>query len=403
MGPFPVVLFIPLALCLGGLPEERMTTSQIVDFYGYPIEEFESQTEDGYILKLQRIPFGKTPRGLSTSSKPVVFFQHGFIASSADWVTNLPHQSAAFVFADAGFDVWMGNVRGNVYSRGHVNKTKHFWEFSWDEFAKYDLPAMIDTVLNITGDDSLYYIGHSQGTEIMFAKLAEDPGFGKKFIFLIKKFFALAPVATVSNLHGFLSYMGRFFGKDISKFFEFFGSYEFLPNNFLTKLFAEITCGWKFTNPLCDNVLFQIGGPESNQFNTTRLMVYMKHTPAGTSTQNFVHWVQLTQTNRTLKYDYGSAAENEKHYGQPTPPEYDLTRVQTPVYLYYSPSDWIADENDVKTAILDKIHPQYLKRVKPMEDFNHFDFIWGLNARKLVYDEIIKTCMGHYIRTKNHF
>ncbi len=35
---------------------------------------------------------------------------------------------------------------------------------SWDEMAKYDLPANIDYVLNITGAQQLTYIGHSEVT-----------------------------------------------------------------------------------------------------------------------------------------------------------------------------------------------------------------------------------------------
>ena len=52
--------------------------------------------------------------------------------------------------------------------------------FSWDEMAKYDVPAMINFVLKKTNQSSLYYIGHSQGTLIMFAYLSQHPEFSHK-------------------------------------------------------------------------------------------------------------------------------------------------------------------------------------------------------------------------------
>ena len=71
----------------------------------------------------------------------------------------------AFFFADAGFDVWMNNSRGNRYSRDHKyldpDVDKEYWNFSFDELGKYDLPAVIDYVLKITEAENLTYLGHS--------------------------------------------------------------------------------------------------------------------------------------------------------------------------------------------------------------------------------------------------
>ena len=50
-----------------------------------------------------------------------------------------------------GFDVWLGNNRGNSFSRKHKkldpDTNTKFWEFSFVELGDFDTPAMIDYVL----------------------------------------------------------------------------------------------------------------------------------------------------------------------------------------------------------------------------------------------------------------
>lgn len=104
----------------------------MVQRQGYPIEEHVNvQTEDGYLLDIHRIPYGKN-NGHETN-KPVVFLMHGLLCSSADWVNMGPQNALAYILADAGYDVWMGNARGNTWSRKHItynpNRDSEFWEF----------------------------------------------------------------------------------------------------------------------------------------------------------------------------------------------------------------------------------------------------------------------------------
>lgn len=83
------------------------------------------------------------------------------------------------VLLPEGYDVWFGNVRGNIFSRNHSTLDlldPLFWDFSWDEMAARDLPAMLTQELLVSGASQLSYIGHSQGTTIGMAFLASHAG-----------------------------------------------------------------------------------------------------------------------------------------------------------------------------------------------------------------------------------
>lgn len=106
---------------------------------------------------------------------------------------------SAFLLADRGYDVWLGNARGNVYSRNHVSlspEDSKFWDFSWHEIGYYDIPAMIDYILKTTGQKKLIYIGHSQGTTVFYVMCIMRPEYNDK----ISVMFSLAPSAYMSHM-----------------------------------------------------------------------------------------------------------------------------------------------------------------------------------------------------------
>lgn len=92
-----------------------------------------------------------------------------------------------------------------------------------------------------------------------------------------------------------------------------------------------------------------IGFIDGNEkmFNQSRVGVYLCHTPAATSVKDLQHWIQLVKSQTVSKFDYGTDG-NIIEYGQPTPPEYDLTQINTPTYLYWSRDDILADTQDIR-------------------------------------------------------
>jgi pimeloyl-ACP methyl ester carboxylesterase len=60
----------------------------------------------------------------------------------------------------------------------------------------YDLPAVVDYILNKTGESKLYYIGHSMGTTMSYVLLSERPQYNSKFRAMI----SLAPVAFTAHI-----------------------------------------------------------------------------------------------------------------------------------------------------------------------------------------------------------
>ena len=111
----------------------------MISYNGYPAEEYTVETEDGYLIYIQRIPGGRDEVNQDTCDqdscpdpKPVVFLQHGMLCASSNWVANFPNQSLGFLMADAGFDVWLGNVRGNTYGLRNIKyktNSNKFWDF----------------------------------------------------------------------------------------------------------------------------------------------------------------------------------------------------------------------------------------------------------------------------------
>jgi len=376
-------------------PRNNDPTPDLIKAAGYPAETHYVTTQDGYILAMHRIPHGRTKD--SEEKRPVIFVQHGLLCSSSDWVIATPSKGLGYILADAGYDVWLGNYRGNTYSRNHTflnpdDQTGGFWDFTWDEMAHYDIPAMIEKVLELTGETELFYAGHSMGTTAFMAMHHYRPDIGEK----VRLANFLAPVASEANMGGPLGWIAGL-GIDgiVDGILSMMGVGEFLPSNLLIDCLATLFCHETVTQGLCTNILFILCGFDEAQMNTTLLPDILHHTPAGASTHTILHYAQEKPTGGFHGYDWGSDKENFQHHKGPVP-EYKLQDVKTPVALYWSDNDYFAMPGDILHTIsgLPNIVPGMNHEVE-FELFTHLDFLWGIDADKLLYNKVLenlKTC-----------
>lgn len=118
------------------------------------------------------------------------------------------------------------------------------------------------------------------------------------------------------------------------------------------------------------------------------LPVALGHTPSGASVKQMIHFAQLIKSGHFRKYDYGRF-RNDMRYGTTEPPDYNLLNVKMPVSLYYSENDWLLDVESVQklSTLLPNVQDKYLI---PLKQFNHLDFCWAVDGRKIVYGRLLE-------------
>jgi len=388
--------------------------------YGYPVETHQVTTRDGYILTVFRIN-GSPNLTPSSDPKPVVLMQHGLFDSSWTWVALPPGEGLGFGLADSGFDCWFGNNRGNRYGRAHTtldpdSKTdSSFWDFSWDEMATEDLPAMINYIKATTGVSSLGYAGHSEGTIQMiaasslagqqqqlesksvrsnmkardFVKAGLKDGYLTDAISSVNYFAGLAPVSYVSNLSS--RSMRALAESQLAFTLYDKGVWEFLP--YRHNVSMEISDFCRKQDLFCDVMLTGISGKSKN-VDPARMQVFLSEEPAGTSTRNLQHWTQGIEIDTFQMFDFGSVELNQQHYGADKAPLYDLSYMHTPTGFFAGTNDALATQPDF-IKMTGEMPTTTLEFSQVYEGYAHMDFVWGKNTFSEVYGATISELKKH--------
>ncbi|CAH3966090.1 unnamed protein product [Pieris brassicae] len=231
---------------------------------GYPFEKYDLVTEDGYILEVYRIPYGKNE---TQGHRPVVFMMHGLLSSASSFVELGPNYAMAHLIAGVGYK-------------------RNFPNLLLSSFATY-----------------------------------------------------------TSVLYDFVRTLGL----------------------------HELKYEW-------------IASDNEKPAEIGEYKVSLRDLGTSASLKQLSHFGQNVRDKTFRRWDY-SLLENFFHYGSPSPPEYNLRRVNVDITMHYTIADSLLDERDVLAMVNDL--PNAKARKIPKDNFSHYDFVQSSFVKPLVTDYII--------------
>ena len=188
--------------------EAFMEISDIAALYDSEFETHLITTEDGYINTIFRI---RNLKAQENKAPAAAMLFHGFIDSADSFCIKGREKSPAFILADAGYDVWIVNTRGNKHSRGHTNLNSsvdvEYWKNAMvHHIGKYDVPSFIETIKSISKVDNMTVVAHSQGTSLLFNNFAQNQSYYKESINVLIALGPLGKITSTSPINTFLIY-----------------------------------------------------------------------------------------------------------------------------------------------------------------------------------------------------
>lgn len=364
------------------VPEDaRLNFTQLAKKYNCTAEEFEVETEDGYILTLFHMP-GDT--------RKAVLLLHG-VLDSADTFILRGNTSLAVTLYREGYDVWIGNLRGSRYARRHVQLSpdfdKEYWNFYVHEFGVFDAPAILDFITE-RGVDKISAIGHSQGNMVFYVLGCEKPEYNDRINVMI----ALGPVCYL-NANNFKSPIRKLVeaGPLLTKLLHSLNLEEVFGEETYLTYFRDYICTLKGLGyKLCaEGIFLELGGNDIEEFEPDFFYSVIGHYPTSSSRKNVEHLLQIAERKKFAKYDFGPV-RNLDVYGRKKPPNYDLSKVTMKIALIVGRNDNVTPIKNVN--LLRKQLPNVVSYnlVDQHPKLNHIDHVWGRNMHKYLLPDVLK-------------
>jgi pimeloyl-ACP methyl ester carboxylesterase len=163
MSPSTVALLALAALALLALLHHAFWSWRLAA----PTREDEvvvARTRDGWTLRLGR------RRPVGEGRRPPVLLVHGIAMNRQAFDFGVERYSVAAFLARAGLDCFTLDLRGHGRSRRGPAR-----RWNLDTYLAQDLPAALDAIRRVTGEERVLYVGHSQGAILGMALCALEP------------------------------------------------------------------------------------------------------------------------------------------------------------------------------------------------------------------------------------
>lgn len=344
---------------------------EMCQLFDYDIENRIVRTKDGYLLTVHRI----TSLGIKPPPRngKVVYLHHGLLMDSEIWVTMLEkNQNLPFVLYELGYDVWLGNNRGNKYSHKHLTKkldSKDFWDFCIDEFALFDIPDTIDFILQETGKESLTYIGFSQGTAQAFASVSINPDLNNK----VERIIAISPATTPHGLYS--KFLDILLKSSPNLIYLLFSRKILMPS----VLFWERVMYPPFFDTSIDISNYMLFNWKSKNIDKIQKIASYAHLYSTTSVKTVVQWFQIMASKNFQMYHDSSVSVLNFD-----PVSYPLKNIRIPILLIYGNTDSLVDIEVMKKQL-----PSENVHCFSVDDHEHLDNLWGRDVETAVFPLVL--------------
>jgi lysosomal acid lipase/cholesteryl ester hydrolase len=369
---------------------------ELCELYGYYAEEHIVQTGDGYLLGVHRLGWRRGEEeqrvnaGPGSVEKKVVYLHHGLMMNSEVWVCLTDRERCLpFVLVEQGYDVWLGNNRGNKYSKKSLHHSPTdipFWSFSMDQFAFHDIPDTIDYILSTTKQPSLSYIGFSQGTAQAFASLSIHPTLNDK----VDVFVALAPAMAPPGLASGI--VASFVKSSPEILYLAFGRRAILGS---ATMWQALLYPGIFTYFIDKSLSFLFNWKTQNITAHQKLAAY-PHLYSFSSVKSVVHWFQIIRNGTFQMFDDEVAkplamSNGNKYYKVA---KFPTRNIKTPIVLVYGGSDSLVDIN-----LMLKELPKHTV-AKEIQKYEHLDLLWASDVDTLVFPHVLEALETYALPAK---